>query len=95
MDLFSYTAQAKFSQQHLLCLQDYTPDEIMQLLFGIILAQCLGNRFVIGINMRRNNRFVAQLVRRCIHHALGNIRISLQISFHFFGIYILSVGKYY
>lgn len=32
MDLFSYTAQAKFSQQHLLCLQDYTPDEIMQLL---------------------------------------------------------------
>jgi ornithine carbamoyltransferase len=32
MDMLTYTPQAKFSQQHLLCLQDYTPDEILQLL---------------------------------------------------------------
>ncbi len=32
MDLLTYTPQAKFAQQHLLCLQDYTPDEILQIL---------------------------------------------------------------
>lgn len=32
MDLLNYIPKAKFSQKHLLCLQDYTPDEILQLL---------------------------------------------------------------
>lgn len=32
MDLLTYTAQSKFAKQHLLCLQDYTTDEIMQVL---------------------------------------------------------------
>lgn len=32
MDLLAYTPKAKFAQKHLLTLQDYTPDEIMQLL---------------------------------------------------------------
>lgn len=32
MDLLHYQAQAAFSQKHLLTLQDYTPDEILQVL---------------------------------------------------------------
>ncbi len=32
MDLYNYVPQKPFSQKHLLCLQDYTPDEILQVL---------------------------------------------------------------
>ena len=32
MDLLNYTPKAKFAQKHLLTLQDYTPDEILQVL---------------------------------------------------------------
>ena len=32
MDLLQYKPKAQFAQRHLLTLQDYTPDEILQVL---------------------------------------------------------------
>lgn len=32
MNLYEYQPQKTFSQRHMLCLQDYTPDEIYQVL---------------------------------------------------------------
>ena len=86
MDLLKYQAQSVFSQQHLLCLQDYTPDEILQLLS---LAAKLKQEQKLGIP---HPLLQGQTLAMIFSKPSARTRVSFEVGFHQLGGHALYIS---
>ena len=86
MDLLKYQAQSVFSQQHLLCLQDYTPDEILQLLS---LAAKLTQEQKLGIPPPI---LQGQTLAMIFSKPSARTRVSFEVGFHQLGGHALYIS---